>query len=140
MAATAAQTGAETAAGRVTPVDPVPVLACELPAPVALFIPQLVLFEATPAHTGAETATGPVTLPPVEGAEPALTPVLVTGPAAAPWTTAVLSWLTVLAVTLDPVETVAPACNWDVVEVTPTGEVELDGVPMDVPSARAAAP
>jgi hypothetical protein len=151
--ATPAQIGADTATGPVTlfesPLDPEPAVALAL-----LAAPQFVLFAATPAHTGADTATGPVTLAPpadpvsptvvepalpVDVAAPPFTPVL-TEPEVAPWTTAVVSWVAVLALTVDPVETVAPVCKWAVVEVIPTGEVGLDGAPVDVPSARAAAP
>ena len=44
-----------------------------------------------------------------------------------------------LALAAGPVETLAPACTWAVVEVTPTGEVVLDVAPVGDPSAKAAA-
>ena len=57
LAATPAQTGAETATGPVTVCESLPLVAVVEPD-----VWQFVLFAATPAQTGADTATGPVTL------------------------------------------------------------------------------
>lgn len=72
LATTPKHTGAETATGPVTAVDP-----CPLVAPASPPAAQVVLFAATPAHTGAETATGLV-------AEPSRVPLVAVAPPGVP--------------------------------------------------------
>jgi hypothetical protein len=139
--ATPAHTGAETATGPVEPAWPVlpPVDTAALPVgddpPTFTPVAELEVVTCTAVLVPVPAVPGPLpvweALPLTDTEAAGLTVRLPVPPAGG----AVLA----LVLTFDAVETVAPACNWVVLDDAPTGEVVLDVTPADVPAARAAA-